>query len=77
MLGGAALNWAFLHRDTPAMFPAPDNPEAMIVRTKGGNPVVVSADVGGRLYILDLKGNMYYDTGNNQLGWNVVRCSWT
>ncbi len=72
MLIGAALNWAWINRDMPASFTLPTNPGAMVVRTKGGNPVVVSLDANERMYIIDTKGNIYYDSGDPRLGWNVV-----
>ena len=43
------------------------------VKTAGGNTVGVRMDQQGRLYMFDRAGNLYYDTGDQRLGFYIVR----
>ena len=41
--------------------------------TKGGNKVNVGEDPEGRTYFVDPNGNFYYDSGDSELGFYLVR----
>ena len=41
--------------------------------TKGGNKVIVGEDPEGRVYFVDTNGNFYYDSGDPELGFYLVR----
>jgi hypothetical protein len=47
--------------------------QALVVKTKGGNMLQVSRDEAGRLYFVDMKGNLYYDSGIKEVGFYFVR----
>ncbi len=40
--------------------------------TQGGNQVAVSVDNQGRAYFIDQAGDLYYDTGDQRIGFYVV-----
>lgn len=42
------------------------------VRTKGGNYLGVDFDESGRMFLLDKRGNIFYDTGFDQGGVTVM-----
>ena len=41
--------------------------------TKGGNKLIVGEDPEGRVYFVDTNGNFYYDSGDPELGFYLVR----
>lgn len=43
-----------------------------VAMTPGGNPVAVYTDDNGNIFLIDPNGNMYYDTGDPQLGFYFV-----
>lgn len=40
--------------------------------TKAGNQVMVGEDTDGRVYFVDKGGNLYYDSGDPEVGMYVV-----
>ena len=42
------------------------------VKTAGGNTVAMGSDSKGRVFFLDKAGDLFYDTGNKNLGYYVV-----
>jgi hypothetical protein len=43
-----------------------------IATTPGGNPVAVFTDENSNIFLIDPNGNLYYDTGDPQIGFYFV-----
>lgn len=46
--------------------------EFVYAKTPGGNWVAAAQDPQGRLYMIDQVGDLYYDSGNPEIGMYVV-----
>lgn len=51
------------------------NRDVYMVTSKDGNQFMVGEDSKGRMYMYDAGGNLYYDSGLEEVGWYVVSIS--
>ena len=42
------------------------------VKGKSGVEFIASQDSKGRIYMMDQRGNLFYDSGMSQIGWYMV-----
>lgn len=70
MLAGGLAEALMLRKDLPQTLRVNDG--LYYVKTKGGWPLAVSADERGNMYMFDALGNIFYDTGDSRLGWNMI-----
>jgi len=71
---GLALWWAFLVSDVPQMLIGAEDGFSYI-KTDGGNKVLIAEDEAGRTFLVDQDGNLYYDSGIEEVGWYIVAAS--
>eukprot|EP00884_Botryococcus_braunii_P007470 jgi/Botrbrau1/16724/Bobra.0276s0004.1 len=55
-----------------AQYPDGRPAKVYVVKTKGGNLLRVSQDEKGRLFFVDMQGNLYYDSGIKEIGFYFV-----
>eukprot|EP00798_Chlamydomonas_sp_ICE-L_P018864 gene18864-25419_t len=84
MLGGSAALWLYNHRFPLDFLSKPDidfnlagftdiPPEQFVYfKTPGGNWVASAQDEEGRLFMIDQIGDLYYDTGDPEIGFYVM-----
>ncbi|KAK9842037.1 hypothetical protein WJX81_005422 [Elliptochloris bilobata] len=70
LLGGSSLWWKYINSQMPEMYRDKAGVHYMV--TRGGNKVAVTVDKQGRAYFVDKAGDLYYDSGNQKIGFYVV-----